>query len=51
MSVNSHNHFKFGASGISSATRGGFSVGVKGGADYGPTISTGSMWIRTATLL
>jgi hypothetical protein len=41
MSQTSSNHFKFGASGISSATRGGFSVGVKGGADYGPTISTG----------
>ena len=41
MSQPSTNHFKFGASGISSATRGGFSVGVKDGADYGPTSSTG----------
>jgi len=41
MSQPSTNHFKFGASGISSATRGGFSVGVKEGADYGPTSSTG----------
>ena len=37
----STNHFKFGASGISSATRGGFNVGVAGGADYGPTSTTG----------
>jgi hypothetical protein len=37
----STNHFKFGASGISSATRGGFKVGVSGGADYGPTSTTG----------
>lgn len=37
----STNHFKFGASGISSATRGGFSVGVNEGADYGPTSTTG----------
>ena len=37
----STNHFKFGASGISSATRGGFKVGVVGGADYGPTSTTG----------
>lgn len=37
----STNHFKFGASGISSATRGGFSVGVTNGADYGPTSTTG----------
>ena len=37
----STNHFKFGASGISSATRGGFKVGVVGGAEYGPTSSTG----------
>jgi len=41
MSQTSSNHFKFGASGISSATRGGFKVGVKGGADYGPTSQTG----------
>lgn len=41
MSQPSTNHFKFGASGILSATRGGFSVGVTGGADYGPTSSTG----------
>ena len=41
MSQPSTNHFKFGASGILSATRGGFSVGVKDGADYGPTSSTG----------
>jgi hypothetical protein len=39
--MSSTNHFKFGASGISSATRGGFSVGVKEGADYGPTSLTG----------
>ena len=39
----STNHFKFGASGISSATRGGFKVGVVGGADYGPT-STTDFW-------
>jgi hypothetical protein len=37
----STNHFKFGASGISSATRGGFKVGVAGGADYGPSSTTG----------
>ena len=37
----STNHFKFGASGISSATRSGFKVGVKGGADYGPTSTNG----------
>ena len=41
MSQPSTNHFKFGASGILSATRGGFSVGVKDGADYGPTSTTG----------
>jgi hypothetical protein len=41
MSQPNTNHFKFGASGINSATRGGFSVGVKGGADYGPTSQTG----------
>ena len=41
MSQPSTNHLKFGSSGISSATRGGFSVGVKEGADYGPTSSTG----------
>ena len=41
MSQPSTNHFKFGASGILSATRGGFSVGVTGGADYGPTSDTG----------
>jgi hypothetical protein len=41
MSQTSSNHFKFGASEISSATRGGFSVGVKNGADYGPTSITG----------
>ena len=41
MSQPSTNHFKFGASGILSATRGGFSVGVKDGADYGPTSDTG----------
>jgi len=39
--MSSTNHFKFGASGISSATRGGFKVGVSGGADYGPTSTTG----------
>jgi hypothetical protein len=37
----STNHFKFGTSDISSATRGGFKVGVSGGADYGPTSITG----------
>jgi hypothetical protein len=37
----STNHFKFGSSDISSATRGGFKVGVSGGADYGPTSTTG----------
>jgi hypothetical protein len=37
----STNHFKFGASAISSATRSGFKVGVKGGADYGPTSTNG----------
>lgn len=37
----STNHFKFGSSDISSATRGGFKVGVTGGADYGPTSTTG----------
>ena len=41
MSQPSTNHLKFGASGISSATRGGFSVGVTNGADYGPTSTTG----------
>ena len=39
--MSSTNHFKFGASGISSATRGGFKVGVKGVVEYGPTSSTG----------
>ena len=37
----SSNHFKFGSSDLSSATRGGFKVGVSGGADYGPTSITG----------
>jgi hypothetical protein len=37
----STNHFKFGSSAINSATRGGFKVGVSGGADYGPTSTTG----------
>ncbi len=39
--MSSTNHFKFGASDISSATRGGFKVGVVGGAEYGPTSLTG----------
>ena len=37
----STNHFKFGASELLSATRGGFAVGVKTGTDYGPTSLTG----------
>ena len=37
----STNHFKFGASELLSATRGGFAVGVKSGTDYGPTSLTG----------
>ena len=37
----STNYFKFGASGKLSVTRGGFKVGAAGGADYGPTSSTG----------
>ncbi len=37
----STNHIKFGSSDITSATRGGFKVGVKGGADYGPTSDKG----------
>lgn len=41
MSQPNSNHIKFGASAIPSATRGGFSVGVKGAADYGPTSDTG----------
>lgn len=39
--MSSTNHFKFGASGILSTIRGGFSVGVTGGSDYGPTSLTG----------
>jgi hypothetical protein len=39
--MSSTNHFKFGASDINSATRGGFKIGVKGGADYGPTSDKG----------
>jgi hypothetical protein len=41
MSQPNSNHIKFGASDIRSATRGGFSVGVKTAADYGPTSVTG----------
>jgi hypothetical protein len=39
--MSSTNHIKFGSSDITSSTRGGFKVGVKGGADYGPTSDTG----------
>jgi len=35
------NHVKIGSSGINSISIGNFSVGVKGGADYGPTSDTG----------
>ena len=35
------NHVKIGSSGINSISIGNFSIGVKGGADYGPTSDTG----------
>jgi hypothetical protein len=41
MSVNSHNHLKVGSSPINSISVKDFSVGVSGGADYGPTSDTG----------
>jgi hypothetical protein len=41
MSQVSTNHIKIGSSTINSLTVGDFSVGVKGGADYGPTSNTG----------
>lgn len=39
--MSSSNHFKFGNSEINSTSRGGFTVGVNGGADYGPTSLSG----------
>lgn len=41
MSLTSTNHIKIGASTINSISVGDFSVGVSGGADYGPTTDTG----------
>ena len=41
MSQISTNHIKVGSSAINSLSVGDFSVGVKGGADYGPTSDTG----------
>jgi len=41
MSGNSQNHIKLGSSTISSISVGDFSVGVAGGADYGPSTNTG----------
>ena len=41
MSQPSSNHIKIGSSTISSISVGDFSIGVKGGADYGPTSDTG----------
>jgi hypothetical protein len=41
MSQNSTNHIKIGSSTINSLSVGDFSIGVKNGADYGPTSDTG----------
>jgi hypothetical protein len=41
MSQNSTNHIKIGSSAINSLSVGDFSIGVKNGADYGPTSDTG----------
>ena len=41
MSRVSHNHIKIGSSAINSLSVGDFSVGVSGGADYGPSVDTG----------
>jgi hypothetical protein len=40
MSVNSHNHIKVGSSSKNSKVVGGFSFGVTGGDDYGPTTTS-----------
>jgi hypothetical protein len=40
MSVNSHNHIKIGSSSKNSKVVGGFSFGVTGGDDYGPTTTS-----------
>lgn len=41
MSQNSTNYIKIGSSSINSLSVGDFNIGVKGGADYGPTSDTG----------
>jgi len=41
MAQNSTNHIKIGSSEINSLSVGDFSIGVKGGADYGPTSESG----------
>jgi hypothetical protein len=41
MSLNSNNHIKIGSSDLNSISVKDFSIGVKGGADYGPTSTSG----------